>query len=102
MYFPGEESNPIAIDDRNRRCIRVNAELYAGYRITTNNILKSFWDTHLLSIRDDKYEQECFSEVIMRKGDVIYLGWGYASYLFLCMYCIYLCQISSSLSLGKF
>ncbi|CUM68572.1 uncharacterized protein PRCAT00006299001 [Priceomyces carsonii] len=68
MYFSGEESESITIDDPNSRCVRINAELYARVQNNEQNT-RVFLDTHLLRIRDDHGEQESSSGSLVPKGD---------------------------------
>ena len=69
MYFSGVDSDIIAYNDPENRCIRVNLDLFIKVLNNNEQNTRVFLDTHLLKIRGNEDGQERRAEKLVSKGN---------------------------------
>ena len=69
MYFSGVDSDIIAYNDPENRCIRVNLDLFIKVLNNNEQNTRVCLDTHLLKIRGNEDEQERRAEKLVSKGN---------------------------------
>ncbi|CAG84283.2 DEHA2A00242p [Debaryomyces hansenii CBS767] len=69
MYFSGVDSDIIAYNDPENRCIRVNLDLFIKVLNNNEQNTRVFLDTHLLKIRGNEDGQDRRAEKLVSKGN---------------------------------